>query len=76
MTTRLKGFLITLDEDIRDDDAEPIKQAIEMIRHVASCVPVPTNCDDYINRDMARTELEKKLFDVLIRDRYKDKEKK
>jgi hypothetical protein len=73
MTTRLKGFLITLDDDIRDDDAKPIREAIEMIRHVQSCVPIPTNADDYMARDRARMELEKKLFDVLIKDRYKEK---
>jgi len=75
MTTRLKGFLVTLEDDIREDDAEPLKQAIETLRGVHSCVPVPTNCEDYMARDRARMELEKKLFDVLIADRYK-KDKK
>lgn len=34
MTDRLKGFIVTLTTDIREDDAESIVQAIKMIKGV------------------------------------------
>ena len=34
MTTHIKGFLVTLEQDLRKDDAQHIIDAIKMIRHV------------------------------------------
>ena len=36
MTTRLKGFTVALEQDIREDDAEAIKNAIESLRVCSS----------------------------------------
>ena len=40
MTDRHAGYLVTLDRDIREDDAEAIMAAIHMIKGVISVKPV------------------------------------
>lgn len=35
MTQRVKGLVVTLDQDYREDDMEAIAQAIRMVRGVA-----------------------------------------
>ncbi|MCP9947236.1 hypothetical protein [Actinomadura madurae] len=41
MTERHSGYLVALDHDIREDDAEAILNAIRMIKGVQSVQPVP-----------------------------------
>jgi len=65
MTDRLKGILVTLDVDVREDDAEPILNAIRQIRHVADVRPVLADIQDHIVGMRVRMDLEKKLFEVL-----------
>ena len=65
MTTRLKGFTVALEMDIREDDAETIKSAIESLRHVLSATPIETVPDDWINRQRIRLELSGKLWKAL-----------
>lgn len=43
MTTRHMGYLVVLDEDIREDDAQEIISAIKMIKFVAVVQPVKSN---------------------------------
>lgn len=51
MTDRLSGYLVTLDQDIREDDAEEIVAALRMIKFVASVTPVRAGpLDDQIIR--------------------------
>lgn len=40
MTDRHAGYLVTLAEDVREDDAAPILAALSMVRGVASVQPV------------------------------------
>jgi hypothetical protein len=40
MTDRVTAFLVVLDRDIRDDDAQPTLDAIKQIRFVATVEPV------------------------------------
>lgn len=65
MTTRLKGFTVTLEHDIREDDAEAIRQAILCVRSVVDVAPVQSNPDDYMNRQMVRHEMMGKLIAVV-----------
>ncbi len=65
MTTRLKGVLVTFEQDIREDDAEILINAIRMLRRVLDVVPVPNSVDDYIAEMRVKTELRKKLWEVL-----------
>ena len=65
MTTRLKGFTVALEHDIREDDAETIKSAIESLRWVLSVKPIESDPRDWINRSQIKNQLREKLFDVL-----------
>lgn len=65
MTDRLKGFVVTLDEDIREDDAEDILNAIRMVKHVQSVEPITANFEDRMNRSRVRHHLLDKILDVI-----------
>lgn len=65
MTTRLKGFVVTLEVDTREDDAESTRQAILQLRNVVGADPVPVKIDDYINRVQIKAELQTQLWDVV-----------
>lgn len=65
MTTRLKGFTVVLEEDMRDDDAEPLRLAIEQMRGVLSVAPVEMSGPDYFALQRVRRELGDKLFAIL-----------
>lgn len=41
MTERHSGYVVALDHDIRDDDAEAVINAIRMIKGVLSIEPMP-----------------------------------
>lgn len=68
MTDRFKGFVVTLAEDLRSDDAQPTLDAIRMIKGVVSVLPSVVTPDDLINRERVRVELGNKLFEVLRKD--------
>lgn len=65
MTDRLKGFVVTLDHDIREDDAEEILNAIRMVKGVVSVKPVQANSDDDIIRSRVLSELRQKLLGIV-----------
>lgn len=65
MTDRLKGFTVALEKDIRDDDAEAIKQAILALRFVQAVKPIVADPSDWMARERVRRELGTKILDVL-----------
>lgn len=66
MTTRLKGVLVTFEDDIREDDAEHRLNAIRQIRGVLSVEPVPADVDDHMARERVRYELWSKVRDIFF----------
>ena len=65
MTDRVKGFTVVLERDIRIDDVEVIKTAIEMIRGVGSVEMHITTHEDHISRMQMKDEIRTKLFDFI-----------
>ena len=65
MTDRLKGVTVAFDEDIREDDAESIINAILALKHVQHVTTLLTGVDDWINRQRIRHELAEKLLEVV-----------
>lgn len=65
MTDRYAAFIVVLDRDLRSDDAEGIRTALGLIRHVVSVEPVVADSTLFIARAQARAELEQKLWDAL-----------
>lgn len=61
MTDRIKGFLVTLESNIREDDAEAILNALQMVKLVHSVVPYVSGMEDYMCERRGRTDA---LFEV------------
>jgi hypothetical protein len=68
MTDRIKGVYVAFDSDIRDDDAEPIIEAIKQIRHVQGVKAFVTEPADYFARTRVRAEIATKLVNILKED--------
>lgn len=65
MTTRIKGLVVTLAADIREDDLEQTVKAIGQLRNVAAVEPVPADIGDSIVRARVLLAVERRLFEVL-----------
>ena len=66
MTDRVKGFVVTLEYDLRVDDAQGIHDAIRRIRGVGRVQKnLSKGIDDIINRNQIRIELEERLWKAL-----------
>jgi hypothetical protein len=65
MSNRIKGFYVALDEDIREDDFQVIKQAVLALRHVQAVEVSIANADDWMNRVRVQYEIREKLWNVL-----------
>lgn len=65
MTDRFFALTVLLDQDIREDDAEPIIAAIQMIKHVQKVEPHITDAGNWAAEERARRELGQKLWEVL-----------
>lgn len=65
MTDRHAGYLITLAENIREDDAEQTITALRQIKGVLTVEPVPANLELAIAHERALSELRGRLLDAL-----------
>ena len=61
MTDRYKGFLVTLEKDIRDDDSEQIIMALKMVKGVYSVKPYIANAEDSMASMRTKSEMGQKL---------------
>jgi hypothetical protein len=65
MTDRIKGFVVALDKDLRDDDVQETLNALRMIKGVVSVNPVIAKPgDDQIIRMRLENEFREKLLDL------------
>lgn len=65
MTDRHAGYVVTLAEDVREDDAEAIATALRMVRGVLSVEPIVADLELHLAEQRVRTDLGRRLFDVL-----------
>ena len=65
MTDRINGVFVTLDKDIRIDDAEHLLNAIRMVKGVADVSPNISDPNVHVARVTAKMELQQKIFDAL-----------
>jgi hypothetical protein len=68
MSDGYKGFVVTLDRDCKDEDADRIGRAISMIKGIVSVAPSIANPDDYMNRARVKWELRERLIELLRMD--------
>ncbi len=65
MTDRHAGYVVALDADMREDDAEAIIAAISMIKGVLAVQPVVAGSPmDSINRLRVRREILTKMYEA------------
>ena len=65
MSDRVKGFVVVLDEDYKDDSAEIIENAIKMIKGIKSVTPSIVNSEDLMNRMKIQSEIKEKLYKLI-----------
>jgi len=65
MTNRLHSLTVVLDHDIREDDAEPILNAIRMIRGVIDVSGNVASSASYMAEQRAIEQLRGKVLDAL-----------
>ena len=65
MTDRYDAFIVILERDVREDDAQATIDAIKQLRGVQDVKPHTSDFNSTIVRTRLRTEIEQKLFSVL-----------
>lgn len=65
MSDRLNALTVSLDRDIRDDDAEVIINAIKAIRGVNSVTGNVVDPDSYVAQRRANNIVREKLFQLM-----------
>lgn len=65
MTDRLAGYIVTLTDDVRVDDAEEITRAIGMIRGVATVRPIVSDIQLHMAEDRAKHRYLMAMYDAV-----------
>ncbi len=65
MTDRYNALTVVLENDIRDDDAEALLNAIRQLRGVLSVSGNVADMESYLAQERARHDLGEKLWRVL-----------
>ena len=68
MSNRVRGFTVTLTDDMREDDIEQIITAISMIKGVLHVDPTITTASDYISDVRARADMRGKLVNFIQKE--------
>lgn len=67
MTNRHGGYIVVLDHDIREDDAEAVIAALKMIKGVLSVEPVVGDVRLMLAEARANTDWVNRILDMLDR---------
>jgi len=65
MTDRHMGYIVTLEKDLREDDAENIIKAIIMIKGVLSVEPLVSDTMLHIATERVKNEIRNRLWEIL-----------
>ena len=65
MTDRINALIVVLDRDIRDDDLDATRKAIEQIKGVVSVENNVTDISDSVARSRLRMEMTQHLYDLI-----------
>lgn len=69
MTDRHAGYVVTLDKNLREDDAAPILAALAMIKSVISVEPLISTPEIQIAEARAKRKFHKKVLKLLTDDK-------
>lgn len=65
VVTRTAGFIVTLDEDLREEDTAEVLTALRMVRHVVSVVPAEGDHVIRMARERVRWEYWDRTYSAL-----------
>jgi hypothetical protein len=65
MTDRVKGFTVTLERDIRIDDFQRIKEAVEMIVGVQHVEPTLVTHQDHMVRTRLKHDITRNILKLI-----------
>lgn len=65
MSDRVNSITIVLEKDIRDDDAQPLIDAIKQFKGVVSVSPNITNPDTHVALMRERARINEKLIEII-----------
>lgn len=65
VTNRISAFVVVLDEDLREDDAQATIAALHQIKGVLSVQPHVADVASVVATARVRSELWRKLYEVL-----------
>lgn len=65
MTDRVHSLIVVFDKDFREDDAEALVDAIQMLRGVIQVRPIVGTPEHYAAREQAKADLRSQIFGVL-----------
>ena len=74
MTDRFKGFLITLEKEIREDDAENIITALKMIKGVQLVKPYVNGAQDWMMYEKGVWDTRKEIYETMSHKVQKPKD--
>jgi len=69
MTDRFNGLIVTLEEDIREDDAEALMDAILMLRGVIKVEGHVSDLQDILAANRARWQIRESIGAILNGDK-------
>lgn len=69
MTNRYNALIVTLDTDIREDDAQDLIAAIKMLRGVLEVNGKVKNMDDTITENRAFERMRERLFAAFFNEK-------
>lgn len=72
MTDRIIAYTVILEKEIREDDAEPITEAISMIKGIAEVIPLVADASLYFAKATAQLELRNKIIPILYPELKKE----
>lgn len=72
MTDRYSGYVVTMDTDVRSDDAQATIDAIKQIKGVVTVEPQIHAAPEMIAESRVRNELGRELMKILYPGRFKD----
>jgi len=65
MSDRIKGFTVTLERDIRDDDFQRIKEAVEMVKGVLHVEPSISTVNDHMVRTRLKHDITRNILKLI-----------
>lgn len=65
MTDRHAGYIVTLADDVREDDAEHVINALRMVRGVLSVKPVVADIELHMATERAKQDITSRFHEIL-----------